>query len=221
MIIRRIAVTNRIVETGATNSLVENINEIVECKNNIALIMKKYTLVINKGGNYHKIINHKFRKPDDYDYDKVTCDQDRLTWYYDGLDKKPHHSNISTYRVLGIVARLINDNGITFYTYNGYEVNHKLPRTYREVNNITNLEVCSDKENKRHYVAWNKCQIYNNIIPIQLSAITDLVSFILSSDTKLVDKGDNFFKLRNYNWDGEIVEIQCKLNEDGFWRFNG
>lgn len=221
MIIRRIAVTNRIVETGATNSLVENINEIVECKNNIALLMKKYTLVINKGGNYHKIIYNKFRKPDDFDYDKITCNQDRLTWYYDSIDGKAHHSEINTYRVLGIVSRLLDDYGVTFTTYNGYEVNHRLPRTYKEVNNVNNLEVCSDKENKRHYIAWNKCQIYENLIPIQISAIGDLVPFILSSDTKLVDKDDNYFTLRNYEWNGNIVEYTCKLNEDGVWRFNG
>lgn len=221
MRIREVEVQNKIAESGATNSLVANINKIVECKNNIALIMKKYTLVINKGGVYHKIINHRFRKPDGYDYDQVTCDQYRLTWYYDGLDEKAHHSEINTFRILGIVNQIIDNNGETLQTYNGFEVNHKLPRYFKEVNNITNLEVCDNKQNKRHFIAWQKCQIYNKLIPLQMSALGELVPFILSDKTVLVDKGDDYFILRNYNWNNEIIEYTCKLNEDGVWRFNG
>lgn len=221
MIIRKVKVTNRIVESGATNDFVAHINEIIECQNNIAVILDKYTLVVNKNGNYHKIIQNKFKKPDDFDYDKVTCYVERLTWFYPSFENKMCHSDISTYRVLGIIKQIINNDGDTYDTYNGFEVNHCLPRIYKQNNKITNLEVCSENENRRHYIAWQKCQIYSEMIPLQMSAKGQLVNFILSDKTMLVDKGDNFFILRNYDWENEIVEYKCKLNEDGLWRFNG
>lgn len=221
MIIRELKIVNNIVETGCTNSLIGSIDTIIECQNNVALLMPKYTLIVNKGGVYHKIIFNRHKKPIGYDYDLITCDQYRLTWYYESLDGCCHHSEINTFRLVGIIKQLINDQGQTLKTYNGLEVNHLLPRIYKVNNKIDNLELCTESENKRHFQAWLKCQIYNERIPIQLSAIGELVPFILSSNTKLVAMSDNYFTLRNYNWNGDIVEYTCKLNEDGVWRFNG
>ena len=221
MRIREVEVKNRIVETGATNDFVAHIKSIVECQNNIAVILDKYTLVLNKNGNFHKLIYNKFKKDDTFDYDKITCTVERLTWYYPSFDGFCH-SDISTYRVLGIINRIMDDGGETFTTYNGYEVNHKLPRVYKQSNKVTNLEVCSEKENKRHYYAWQKCQVYEELIPLQMSALDkDLIELILNNKTVIVDKDSNHFTLRNYELNNEITEYKCIKNPDGIWRFNG
>ena len=218
MMIKKVQVVNKVVESGLVNDLVSSIEMIQDNKNTIVVFFDRtrwnHDLVMFKGNSdCYLLINN--RKSDDFNYDSLTLPREkRFTWTYSG-----GQGSLATYRLLAIVDDIIKHNGMTRESYIGLEANHKLPRVYKIVNSIDNLEVCNQVENLRHYAAWRKLQCDDKLLPIKFSAIDlELVSDTLYINTEIYRFDDKVVVRRPYE-DGSIREYECVPQDDGTWQF--
>ena len=207
-----------VIESGLVNDLVSSIEAVQDNKNTIVVFFDRtrwnHDLVMFKGNSdCYTLINN--RKNDDFDYDKLTLPREkRFTWSYSG-----GQGSIATYRLLAIINDIIRHDGETRESYIGLEANHKLPRVYKVINSTSNLEVCSQVENLRHYAAWRKLQSGDILLPIKFSAISlDLISDILYINTEIY-RFDNKIVVRRYCQNEDIIEYVCRPQEDGTWQF--
>lgn len=218
MMIKKVNVTNRVVESGLVNNIVSSIEMIQDNKNTIVVFFDRtrwnHDLVIFKGNSdCYTLINN--RKEDNFNYDKLTLPREkRFTWSYTG-----GQGSLATYRLLAIIDDIIQHDGETRESYIGLEANHKLPRVYKVINSVDNLEVCNQVENLRHYAAWRKLQSGDTLLPIKFSAIDlELVSDILYINTEIY-RFDDKIVVRRPCTNGDIVEHVCHPQDDGTWQF--
>lgn len=218
MLAKRVNVTNRIVESGLVNDLVSSIEAVQDNKNTIVVFFDRtrwdHDLVIFKNNSdCYTLINN--RKDNEFDYDKLTLPREkRFTWTYSG-----GQGSLATYRLLAIVTDIIEHHGETKESYIGLEANHKLPRVYRVINSVDNLEVCNQVENLRHYAAWRKLQSHEELLPIKFSALSlELIADILFIKTDIYRLSDKVVVRRPLE-DGSIREYVCVPQDDGTWQF--
>lgn len=217
MMLKKVNVINKVMESGLINDLVLSIESIQENKNTITVFFNRnrwdHDLVIFKNNSdCYTLINN--RKDSEFDYDKLTLPREkRFTWTYSG-----GQGSLSTYRLLAIVDDIIKHDGLTRETYIGLEANHKLPRVYKIINSVSNLEVCTQTENLRHFSAWRKLQCGQEYLPIKLSAIGELINDILHISTEVYRLSDKIV-VRRPCQDGNIIEYVCRPQEDGTWQF--
>jgi len=218
MMIKRVQVTNRVVESGLVNNLVSSIEAIQENKNTIVVFFDRtrwnHDLCIFKhNSDCYTLINN--RKDSEFDYDRLTLPREkRFTWSYDG-----GQGSLATYRLLSIVYDILEHDGLTRESYIGLEANHKLPRVYKVINSVNNLEVCSQVENLRHYAAWRKLQSGQELLPIKFSALSlELIADILYINTEIYRFDDKII-VRRPCQDENIIEHVCRPQDDGTWQF--
>lgn len=218
MMIRKMNVINKITESGLVNDLVSSIEAVQDNKNTIVVFFKRerwnHDMVMFKGNSdCYLLINN--RKEDTFNYDALTLPREkRFTWTYSG-----GQGSIASYKILAVLKDIIDNCGLTRETYIGLEANHKLPRIYKIVNSVNNLEICSQTENIRHFAAWRKLQSDDILLPIKFSANSlELVADILFIKTDIYRLSDKVVVRRPLE-DGSIREYVCIPQEDGTWQF--
>lgn len=211
-------IVSRISETGLVNDMINSLEAVQETKNCIVAFFKRdrwnHDLCIFKhNSDCYMLINN--RKSDDFDYDRLTLPREkRFTWTY-----SRGQGSIASYKILAVLKDIIDNSGLTRETYIGLEANHKLPRIYKIVNSVNNLEICSQTENIRHFAAWRKLQSGDTLLPIKFSANSlELVADILYLNTDIYKLSDKII-VRRPCQDGNIIEHVCHPQEDGTWQF--
>ena len=147
---------------------------------------------------------------------------DRTVIHYRGADGKMMQSSLSIYRLTGIVDDIIKNGGETRETYIGLEVNHKVPRIFKEINNINNLELCNQVQNLRHFAAWSKIESIRpskEFFNLELSALDEVVDFILKKDTyvSMYNFNEGYIALENES----TKEYAIFTNVNGVYKHQG
>ena len=184
-------VQNNITESGAINTFVSRIKTIILNGDRVGLICEEQPDYILNMETCECITLAGKNKLNDgvnisrYEFNSERY-SDRTVIHYRAADGKMVQSSLSIYRLIGIVDDIIKNGGETRETYIGLEVNHKVPRIFKEINNINNLELCNQVQNLRHFAAWSKIESIRpskEFFNLELSALDKVVDFILKKDT--------------------------------------
>lgn len=184
-------VQNNITESGAINTFVSRIKTLIICGDRVGLICEEQPDYILNMETCECITLAGKNKLNDrtnissYEFNSERY-SDRTVIHYRAADGKMMQSSLSIYRLTGIIDDIIKNGGETRETYIGLEVNHKVPRIFKEINNVNNLELCNQVQNLRHFAAWSKIESIRpnkEFFNLELSALDEVVDFILKKDT--------------------------------------
>lgn len=188
-----INVINNVDETGALNGFIENIKNIEVNKNT-------YVLHFNEEfGRWHHDIVIDRRDAVCYDImaNGTLKQKEGLSLHYSPFYGAGYtlQGRISFTHLLSAIKEIVESNGVTRNTYTGSEGNHKIPKSFERIDAEWNLELCTKRQNSRHYSAWTKVQqMVQSIdslqnkgqIKLSLSALeTAKVRLILHKDTRI------------------------------------
>lgn len=222
-LIKKVAVTNNVTETGSMNDLVSHIE-------NIEIHPKTYVLRLDKPTHDDIVVRRDnscytaIRKNGLWDETSPKFNKrnwnDRVTWFFPDWDGcvEFSHSDVSLTTLLPVINEIIDNSGDTRNTYTGVEGNHMIPKNFGVIDNSEdNLELCSKTENCRHFPAWAKvCKMAGQKIKFRLSALDSRVDVILDKHTKpgLVDLEGGHITLLN----SEYGNITINRNSNGVWK---
>lgn len=212
-------VYSNIKESGTTNEFVSKIEKIF-ISNKTPMV----ALIMNDGADFIIDLNtcEVSTRTGDYKINKDGIGLNSLEEFktherlsgrtvvnYLDIEGKYIEGSLYFYRIIGIIQDIIDNNGNTRESYIGLEVNHKIPRIYKTINCLSNLEVCTETQNKRHFAAWNKIEgIRKNkkeYFALELSALDDeLINFILNKNTFT----------ENYNFDEKYIILSNKVTNE-------